>query len=101
MGAAGTRGATQFSQAFVESAGRTRQVLETQLGTLTAITKGWGDASAQAKDIGNKLAASIESEGRMASATAEQVRQLAEAQAAMRASGADAASAVTNSFALG
>jgi hypothetical protein len=81
----GETAAQKVGSAFAESAGRSRQVLETQLNTLSVLTANWATASDNARDIAVKLAASIEAEGRMAGATAAQVRQLAESTSAMNA----------------
>lgn len=73
---------------------RAVQILETQLSTLTAITQGWKETGAEAKDIATALAGALQSEGKMAGATAAQLAQLAAAQAIIAGSANQAAVAV-------
>lgn len=82
IGAVGDAAGSKVSAAFIRTQSDA-QKLGTQLAALSQITSQWGASGETARGIATSLAAAIESEGLMASATAEQIAALAAAQATM------------------
>jgi hypothetical protein len=83
IGVTGDAAGSKVSQAFMRTQGDAQR-LGVQLNALTQITEGWWNAGKTARDIAASLAAAIQEEGLMASASAAQIEQLAAAQATLR-----------------